>query len=107
MMRFQVIAFLIQLATAFSHAADTKDILSPDGKTKVSIEVNPGLRYAITYETYVILKPSIINLVLSDGLPLSGKLSIRKSTTRKNNSMIISPVPEKRKQIPDLYNCPY
>src|SRR5687767_4321689 len=67
-MRFQLIALLIQLAASFSHAADTKDILSPDGKTKVSVEVNPGVRYAITYETNVILKPSIINLEIGDRL---------------------------------------
>jgi alpha-glucosidase len=50
------------------------------------------------------LRPSIINLSLDNGISLSGKLSIRKLTRRSNNSVIISPVPEKRKNIPDSYN---
>ncbi len=103
-MRFLFTSFLTALTFGFSHAADSKDISSPDGKIKVSIEVNSGLRYSITYEEKVILQASTINLVLRDQLSLVGKLSIKKLTRRRNNTVILSPVPEKRKHIPDLYN---
>jgi hypothetical protein len=47
---------------------------------------------------------SEINLQLQDGTDLSGNLSVKKASTRFNNSTIISPVPEKRKNIPDVFN---
>lgn len=103
-MRFFFTALFIQLVLAFSYAADTKEIVSPDGKIKVTIEINPGLRYAVAYENKLILQPSIINLLLDHGISLSGKLSVKKLTRRSNNSVIISPIPEKRKHIPDIYN---
>ena len=94
----------IHLLLNFTYAADTKDIISPDGKIRVTVEINPGLRYQVTYNNKLLLKSSGINLLLASGISLSGKLGVKKITHRSNSSVIISPVPEKRKNIPDIYN---
>ncbi len=87
-----------------SRAADKKEILSPDGKIKVTIQANENLSYSVSYDNTPILNPSVINLVLNNGQNISGKIDLKKATIRSNNSIIISPVPEKRKNIPDVYN---
>jgi alpha-glucosidase len=88
----------------FAQAADKKEIFSPDKKIQVIVEAKDKLYYSIIYDNKPILLPSVINLVLENGNNLSGKISFKKITTRYNNSIIISPVPEKRKNIPDVYN---
>lgn len=85
-------------------AADRKEISSPDGKIKVTVEAKEKLFYSISYENKMVLLPSVINMILENGTELSGKISFKKTTSRSNNSVIISPVPEKRKNIPDIYN---
>src|SRR5205085_8126118 len=86
------------------HTTDKKEITSPDGKVKVTIEAKENLFYSISYENKIILLPSLINIALENGTGISGKIDFKKTTIRFNNSVIISPVPEKRKNIPDIYN---
>ncbi|HKZ67170.1 MAG TPA: glycoside hydrolase family 97 protein, partial [Chitinophagaceae bacterium] len=81
-----------------------KEISSPDGKIKVTIEAKEKLYYSINYGNKPLLLPSVINMLLDNGADLSGKIVFKKTTTRHNNSVIISPVPEKRRNIPDIYN---
>ena len=88
----------------FGHTADKKEITSPDGKIKVTIDAKENLFYSIVYENRTVLLPSVINLVLENGIDISGKIDLKKTTARFNSSVIISPVPEKRKNIPDIYN---
>lgn len=88
----------------FGSAADRNEISSPDGKIKVTVEAKEKLFYSISYENKIVLLPSVINMLLENGTELSGKISFKKTTARFNNSIIISPVPEKRKNIPDIYN---
>lgn len=88
----------------FTQAADKKEIFSPDKKIQVIVEAKDKLYYSINFENKPILLPSVINMMLQNEDNLSGKISFRKVTTRYNNSVIISPVPEKRKNIPDVYN---
>ena len=84
-------------------AADKKEIFSPDKKIKLTIEATDKIYYSISYVNKSLLLPSAINMILENGTTISGKISLEKSTTRQNQSMIISPVPEKRKHIPDIY----
>src|SRR5436190_7051499 len=86
------------------HTTDKKEIASTDGKVKVTIEAKENLFYSVTYEKKIVVLPSIINMVLENGVEISGKIDLKKTTIRFNNSVIISPVPEKRKNIPDIYN---
>ncbi|KAA2243551.1 glycoside hydrolase family 97 protein [Chitinophaga agrisoli] len=77
------------------------DLLSPDKKIRVHIEAGNGLSYAVSYEGQPLLTPSHIGLEISD-LPVNW--SVRGVSTRAVQANILSPVPEKRRQIPDHYN---
>ncbi len=103
-MKNSCLAIFYIFVLSFANAADKKEISSPDGKIKVTVEANDKLFYSVLYENKIILLPSIINLMLDDGTDISGKIDFKKTTARFNNSVIISPVPEKRINIPDIYN---
>jgi alpha-glucosidase len=98
------LAILILSFFNTSYAVDKKIITSPDGKIKVTIEANGNIFYSVTYENKTVLLPSIINLTLENGIDISGKIDLKKTSIRNNNSIIISPIPEKRRNIPDIYN---
>jgi len=101
----KILASIIFLLTfGFTHAVNKKEILSPDGKIKLIVEAKEHLSYSVTYENRIILLPSVIDLTLENGTAISGNIEFKKTTTRGNNSVIISPVPEKRTNIPDVYN---
>ncbi len=88
----------------FGYAEDKKEISSPDGKIKVTIEAKEKLLYSVSYDNKLIVLPSHINLVLENGTSLAGKIDLKKTTTHSVNTVIVSPVPEKRRIIPDIYN---
>ncbi len=98
------LAVFLLFVFSFANAIDKKEISSPDGKIKVTVEATDKLFYTVRYENNIILLPSVISMMLDDGTDISGKIDFKKTTTRYNNSVIISPVPEKRINIPDIYN---
>lgn len=98
------VAISFLLLFNFCYGADKKEINSPNGKIKLTVEAKDKLFYSIRFNNEIILLPSEINLQLLDGSDLSGNLSFKKTSTRYNKSIIISPVPEKRKFIPDVFN---
>lgn len=85
-------------------AAVQKDVLSPDGKTRVSVTIDKKFSYSVFYNNQSLLAASEIDMALENGATLSGQRSKPKITTRAVNEVIISPVPEKRKRIPDIYH---
>ncbi len=87
----------------YGYGADKKEISSPDGKIRVIVETKENIFYSVTYENKILLLPSAINLVLDNGITITGRIDPKKTTIRSTNSVIISPVPEKRKYIPDIY----
>jgi alpha-glucosidase len=103
-MKKNLLAFFFLFIFFVCGATDKKEITSPDGKIKLKVEANDSLSYSLSYENRVLLLPSAISMILENGTDLSGKIVFKKTSTRYNNSVIISPVPEKRKNIPDIYN---
>ena len=98
-------AFLFFLLAFHSlHAVDSLVVHSPDKKIDVTIHYKDKLTYSINYEGNPILLPSVIDLQLQNGKRLSDDLHVTKRSIRPFNGKIISPVPEKRKEIPDVYN---
>ena len=93
----------------FNYPSKAQDLLSPDKKIRVSISLSPKVTYEVFYEEKQIVAPSLINLILEDGRQLlkspASKANASKNIIRRsNNSIIVSPVPEKRINIPDIYN---
>jgi alpha-glucosidase len=94
---------LLLLSTA-AFAADSKTLSSPDGTIKVTVTATGKLSYQITYGEKIILLPSAIDLQLANGLTVSGKIAFKRTSYKTVRNSIISPVPEKRRVIPDIYN---
>jgi alpha-glucosidase len=97
------IAYLF-LLTIVSASASAQTLLSPDNKTKLTINITDTITYKVSYENKEIISASLIDMILGNGTQLSKTKGVRKAATRSNNSIITSPVPEKRKYIPDVYN---
>ncbi|WP_018616926.1 glycoside hydrolase family 97 protein [Segetibacter koreensis] len=83
---------------------DTLQVSSPLGKIAVKVWMGKQLQYQILYDNKVILAPSSIDFLLDKNRSLSSNNSIKSSSVKKVREQIISPVPEKRKVIPDVYN---
>ncbi|HJW16186.1 MAG TPA: glycoside hydrolase family 97 protein [Flavisolibacter sp.] len=102
-MKFGVL-FTCCLIYIQGHAADNLKLYSPDKKIEITVSIGSKLQYSAKYQGEYILEPSLINLLLENKKNLSEDLPIRRSSFRSVNDVIISPVPEKRKRIPDHYN---
>ena len=98
---FTLMFLLMVCFTGWS--ADTLRVSSPSGKIGVKVWMGQQLSYSISYENKTILKTSSIDLLLDNNRALSIKNAIRSSSVKKISEQIISPVPEKRKIIPDIY----
>src|SRR6476469_9251966 len=85
-------------------AVDSLIVSSPDGKIEVIIHHSGKLQYSVNYEGSNIIQPSSINLLLENKKDLLKDLRISRSTLHSVNDLVISPVPEKRKVIPNHYN---
>jgi alpha-glucosidase len=79
-------------------------VKSPNDFIEVSIHSGDQLSYSISYKKKPLVFPSVISLHLKDKkqLPENGK--VKRVSHKFVNNSIISPVPEKRKIIPDIYN---
>ncbi|MCF2505849.1 glycoside hydrolase family 97 protein [Dyadobacter sp. CY107] len=100
----RVLLFGLLALSFVARGATIREISSPDGKTKLSVNIDKTVSYAISYDGAPLLAPSQIDLFLSNEGKLSDRLNKPKVTTRSVNEVIVSPVPEKRKHIPDVYN---
>jgi alpha-glucosidase len=94
----------IQLYTVSTFAADSVAVYSPDKKVVVTVRHSNKLSYSIRYLNTILVLPSYIDLTLNNGTSLSGDLSILNKSIKFYANKIISPVPEKRREIQDNYN---
>jgi alpha-glucosidase len=101
-MKTACLAFALLFLHCISFAADIKEIFSPDKKIKVRIGISKGLHYSVSYNGQPLITPSHIALNIASLNTAS--LSIKQTSSRSINETITSPVPEKRKLIPDNYN---
>jgi alpha-glucosidase len=102
-MRTTCLTISCLLLLLYCNASGKKEIVSPDGKISVLVEATNTLQYSIRYDGRMILLPSRINLMVKGQADLSGQLNFASSKIRRVNEEIISPVPEKRRRIPDIY----
>jgi alpha-glucosidase len=99
---FLTIVFITGNAVAWSE--DTINVSSPSGKIDVKVWMDNQLTYSIAFNDNVIVEPSTIDLLLENKGSLCLNNSIRSTSVKKIREQIISPVPEKRKIVPDVYN---
>lgn len=104
-MKSITIAFLLTVFIAPLYATDRHELYSPDKSTKVTIELDHnGIFYSVQYKNRPLLLASAIDMVLARPATTIEQWKVKKVSRRSENSVIISPVPEKRKNIPDHYN---
>lgn len=97
------IFFLLLFLSANTSFAQPFSIQSPDHNITVTIDINKEIRYSVKYKNEILLLPSLIDLEMEGGKKLSDNLRITKTRTRSVNEIINSPVPEKRRIIPDVF----
>lgn len=85
-------------------AQQSWQLRSPDGRINVNLHLSNGLHYSVQSEGYPLLENAAIDLQLTDGRALSKDARVRRTHSREVRNVLIAPVPEKRKQIPDHYN---
>jgi alpha-glucosidase len=83
---------------------DTLSVCSPNGNICVKIWMQKNLAYIVYHKGNLIVAPSLIDMLLANGKNFSVNNSIKSVSLKKEAQQIISPVPEKRKIIPDIYN---
>ncbi len=81
-----------------------KDLYSPDSLVKVHLAFSTKCTYALSYNGQALMQPSVIDMELTDGSRLSNNFKNIQFSSRSVHESIISPVPEKRKIIPDVFN---
>ncbi|QNF33001.1 glycoside hydrolase family 97 protein [Adhaeribacter swui] len=102
MIKYIIGCFLLLLSAELL-AADSETIYSPDGAIKVVVQNKDRLTYAVYYKEQLVIAPSAIRLNVAQGLATSEQLRIHKTRIELKHATIISPIPEKRKVIPDVY----
>lgn len=101
-MKKLLIAFLLFVSFG-ANAQATREISSPNGTIRLVAQLGDQLRYSVYFNKEIIVLPSEIDMVLTDGRKLSDGLARPQFTERNVSETIISPVPEKRIRIPDRY----
>lgn len=85
------------------HAQAQHELQSPDGKIKIAVAQGEALTYAVYLNNDPLVLPSAIDLQLQ-GKRSGFSSRISKVTRQSVQATILSPVPEKRKAIPDHFN---
>ena len=102
-MRSLRMLLFVLLALHFQLSAQ-QELISPDRKIKITVNLQSTLSYTVSHDDKVIILPSPIDLLVAGKGSLATDLRIQKIVRRAIADSIISPVPEKRRVIPDEYN---
>ncbi|MBX2920562.1 MAG: glycoside hydrolase family 97 protein [Chitinophagaceae bacterium] len=103
-MKYTIALLSVCIAFMHIHAQPVKKIWSPGGDIHVVVRFDTSLTYSVHYKDRLLLAPSVIDMELLNEAGLSSKLNRPRIQTRQVKDVIVSPVPEKRKNIPDQFN---
>lgn len=99
---FKFLIFSVLLhTTAF---AKEYTLVSPDKKITIKVAVDKNIFWSILKNQELLIKPSPMNLTLSDGRNLGILPIVSKSDIGSHNEIITAIVPVRNKLIPDVYN---
>lgn len=101
----KILSFLLLQPFAVAlFATDSLQVSSPDNRITVTVFYNNKLSYSIRYKNEIILLPSTINLQVNGYKSLTEGIQLSSKKIDHTDESIKSPVPEKRKFIPNEYN---
>jgi alpha-glucosidase len=92
------------LIYADSWCKDTLQVYSPSANISVKVWMEGQLKYQVFHNNKRIMETSSIDLLVDQKPSLSANNSIKSPSIKKIKEQIISPVPEKRKVIPNVYS---
>src|SRR6476469_2188232 len=98
------LASCIVALSSFLLAQAQWQLRAPNKSIEVSVQSGTQLTYAVRFKGQQVVAPSPVNFVLNNNDSLLGGARVKKVIRHSVNATIISPVPEKRKVIPDVYN---
>lgn len=101
----QIVLIVFALGQAgMSVAADSAIISSPGGNIRVVMSLDKKISYRVYYQGETLMRNSYIDMELMNGKKLNAGGKFGRISRRTMRSVIVSPVPEKRRLIPDIYN---
>lgn len=103
MKSFLLACLLLMTACAINAQRITRQVTSPDGTIRVQVADGTAFTYSVWVDEQPLLSTSVIDLALKNGISFGTRPVIRKTIIRHVNETIQSPVPEKRRFIPDSY----
>lgn len=103
MKRFILINALMMIAFLSSGAPKVYDLMSPDGRLKVSVRAGDGIAYSLEHDGDLLLTDSHIGMSLTDGTVFGGIQPVRKVTRRAVNQTIPA-VLYKKAEVKDEFN---
>ena len=98
-----VLVMLLFSVTTYATNATSFNIVSPDGRIKVKIELKDKIYYSLTYEGQQLIDPSPISMELYDGT-FFGKYPVARRNKLRNVNNDLVPLYGKRKVINDHFN---
>jgi hypothetical protein len=84
-MRFLLLLIIFFNLCTNIFAADSIVVYSPDKKISVSVHYKDKITYTINYGDETILQPSMIDIILENGLRLSNDLYLQKESIASFN----------------------
>lgn len=101
-MKRSILLLALGFTSLLCRADFSKEFTSPDHSIRLVLKGGNKLSFQLFRNAEVLVRDAEINLMLLGQLPLeSGK--VRKISQSAVNALITSPVPEKRRNIPDVY----
>ncbi|NIJ45598.1 alpha-glucosidase [Wenyingzhuangia heitensis] len=97
------ISMIFFTVTTFGANSKKIKLSSPDGKTETQINIEKDIRYSVSQDNVLVLAPSKIAMILSDGITWGTDPKIKDIQEKSVNKIIDAPF-YKTKKVADQYN---
>lgn len=104
MKKIVILSFAAVLLAFFPAKAEKIELFSPDGKIKLTVEINEGIFYSVSYNSELLLEKCPVSMTLNQTTVLGESPKLRKKRERSVSEKITAVVPHKRRTIQDVYN---
>ena len=94
---------ILWASSASAQKANQFDILSPDGKLKLTVETGSKIIWSLRHQNSAIITPSAVSMTLGNGLVLGRQVEITSSKKTSVNDIIKTPF-YKKSEVIDQYN---
>ena len=104
MKRISLFFALLSVAVGLSAAPKNFTLKSPDGRMKVEISTDGGIRYSLTHDDVLLLENSSLSMSLTDGTVYGGPESKLRRARTCSVDRIVKAVAYKKAEVRENYN---